>query len=119
MTVQKAKESSPLLLTDTAVEIHTASVRPSYGEPWQVNRQQHSRGSGFHIGNRRILTNAHCVEDATMLQVVKQGDPKKYCARALCVAHDVDLAVLTSEEEKFWEDLPTATLSGGFPELYS
>jgi S1-C subfamily serine protease len=40
------------------------------------NREDVS-GSGFVIQGRRIITNAHCVEDATFITVRKYGSPEK------------------------------------------
>jgi len=71
------------------------------------------------IEGRRILTNAHVVEDETVLQVQKQDNPKKFRAKVLCVAHDLDLAIIAVEEEGFWEDLLHAEFAEELPDLYS
>eukprot|EP00931_Biecheleriopsis_adriatica_P049872 TRINITY_DN28857_c0_g1_i1.p1 TRINITY_DN28857_c0_g1~~TRINITY_DN28857_c0_g1_i1.p1 ORF type:complete len:562 (-),score=94.41 TRINITY_DN28857_c0_g1_i1:120-1805(-) len=118
-SVSEAKLESALLPTDTVVKIHGTGVRPSYLIPWQVKSQKEWTGTGFVLTERRILTNAHVVEDATVLQVTKQDSPKKFRARAVCVAHDLDLAIVIVDEETFWEDLPTATLADRLPDLYS
>jgi len=71
------------------------------------------------IEGNRILTNAHVVQDETMLRVTKEGNPKKFRARLAVVAHDLDLAMITVDEPGFWSDLPHAEFAEEFPELYS
>lgn len=119
VSVVQAKKESAALPTDTVVEIHGAGVRPTYLVPWQVGEQKEWTGTGFHIGDRRILTNAHCVEDATVLQVTKQENPKKFRAHIACIAHDIDLAIVRVEDEAFWEGLPAASFCDGFPDMYT
>ena len=41
------------------------------------------QGTGFVLPDRRIMTNAHVVNNATVVQVQKQDIPKKYRARVL------------------------------------
>merc|ERR1712203_1182238 len=76
-------------------------------------------GTGFVIAGQRIVTNAHVVMDVTVLQVVKQGDPTKFRGRVAAIAHDIDLAVVQIDDDVFWKTAPEASLSDGFPELYS
>lgn len=98
------------LPTNSVVQIHTTGVDPSYTSPWRVNNQATWTGSGFCIADRRIVTNAHNVENATVLQVQRQDRPKKWRARVQCVAHDLDLAILRVDDEAFWNVHPQ---SGG------
>jgi len=107
------------LPTQTVVKIYTTDISPSYLMPWQVLQQRKWTGTGFTLTQRRILTNAHVIENATVLQVQKQGNPKKWRSHAVCVAHDIDLAVITVEEDAFWTDLQPAEFATGLPELYS
>jgi len=107
------------LPTQTVVKIYTTDISPSYLMPWQVLQQRKWTGTGFILTERRILTNAHVVENATVLQVQKQGNPKKWRSHAVCVAHDIDLAVISVEDDAFWKDLQPAEFATGLPELYS
>lgn len=107
------------LPTDTAIKIYATGVSPSYLMPWQVLQQRKWTGTGFVLQDRRIVTNAHVVHNATVLQIQKQNSPKKFRARVVCVAHDVDLALVTAIDESFWQDILPATFADGLPELYS
>lgn len=42
---------------------------PNYSLPWQRKRQFSSTGSGFLLPDRRILTNAHCVDHHSQVQL--------------------------------------------------
>jgi len=42
------------------------------------------------------MTNAHVVSNAKFLTVEKEGDPRKYIAHVEHIAHDCDLALLTT-----------------------
>jgi len=65
------------------------------------------------------MTNAHVVNNATVVQVQKQDIPKKYRARVQCIAHDLDLALVSVEDEAFWAGMPAGAFVQDFPELYS
>ena len=69
----------------TVVKIFTTSVRRNYLTPWQTKKSTNWTGSGFAISDRRIVTNAHAVQDAAMLQVTKQDLPKKFRAHVACI----------------------------------
>jgi len=119
VSLSEAKLESFTLPTDTVVKIHGTGVRPSYLRPWQVKAQREWGGTGFVLPSRYILTNAHVVEDATVLQVQKQDDPQKFRAFQACVAHDIDLAIVKVEDHSFWNDLPSVAFAKDLPELYT
>src|SRR5262245_38137399 len=62
-------------------------------------------GSGFVIKGRRIMTNAHVVSWARQIIVRRYQDPKPYQARVEYIGHDCDLALLTVEDEHFFDGL--------------
>ena len=70
-----------------------------------MKKQKGSSGSGFAISDHRLLTNAHVVADANSVRVRKHGDPKKYTARVVHIAHECDIAMLMVDEEVFWDGL--------------
>jgi Trypsin len=43
-------------------QVFCVHSEPNYSLPWQRKRQFSSTGSGFLLPDRRILTNAHCVD---------------------------------------------------------
>lgn len=50
------------------------------------------------IAPGRVLTGAHCVANATFLQIQKGSSPAKVVATVLAVCHDADLALLEVEK---------------------
>lgn len=80
-----------------------------------MSRQSHSTSSAFPIHNRRILTNAHTVSNHTVVRVKKRSCAKKYIAQVMAIAKDCDLALLTVEENSFWDSI--TPLSFGPPPL--
>lgn len=99
---QKPKEiDNPL---HAVVRIFTVSTEPRYSQPWCMAQQLKSSGTGFIIGERLIITNAHVVAHHTCVQIRKHGMSDKVTATVLAIAHDSDLAILTVDDEEFWED---------------
>lgn len=92
------------------VRVFATTQRPDYDSPWQTETARTSTGSGVVVGPRWILTGAHVVADATFLQVQETSSPDKAVARVVCVGHDCDLALLTVDDDAFWEALPIAEL---------
>ena len=54
---------------------------PNFSLPWQRKRQYSSTSSGFVIPGNRILTNAHCVDHHTQVQLLLSP-----CLHAMCPA---------------------------------
>jgi hypothetical protein len=51
----------------------TFSTELELSKPWQMKKPMVSTGTGFYIGNRRILTNSHVIRNATSLRVERHG----------------------------------------------
>ncbi len=100
------------------VRISTASQEPDYTMPWSPGSIGGGVGAGFVIDGKRIMTKAHVVSNARFITVLKEGDPSPWPARILHVAHDCDLALLTVEDERFFEGTAPLTF-GGIPALES
>ena len=94
--------------SDAVVQLHS---------PWKVHSPRTSTGTGFSIGGKRILTNHHVVAFSTSLRVFKHGVPGNYPAKVLCESAVCDLALLTVEDDSFWEDLPCVSFQDKVPEL--
>ena len=75
-------------------------------------------GAGFVIDGNRIMTNAHVVSNSRYLTVERDGDPNKYPAKVLFVAHDCDLALITVDSPIFYKNMQSLKF-GGIPELES
>ena len=85
--------------------------------PWKVLAPNISTGTGFFIGNKRILTNRHVIANATSLRVFKHGKPGNYEAHVLCESAVCDLALVTVSDEAFWENLPAVRFQERVPDL--
>jgi serine protease Do len=90
-------------------------------------------GSGWHIGNRYLVTNAHVISKAKSINVIIGGNP--YSARATLVDEKLDLAILkitddhpkmkaialanevVSGEKFFAIGYPVSALLGGEPKI--
>jgi S1-C subfamily serine protease len=76
---------------------------PSVFRPWASQQPVEMAGSGTVIEGKRILTNAHLVLYASDVQVQpRQGGPKIE-AKVEMVAPDMDLAVLSVKNDKFFQ----------------
>jgi S1-C subfamily serine protease len=100
----------------SVVKIYTVSSFPSYYQPWQNNQQESSTGSGSVIEGKYVLTNAHVVENATLIMLRKDGNPKKYVAKVLFSGDECDLSLLSVEDPEFFEGTESIEI-GDIPEL--
>jgi len=100
---------------EAIVKVYTVSNSPDYYNPWSMQGPRASSGSGCIIEGNLILTNAHVVGNQTFLQVRKYGDTQRFTARVVAVSHLTDLALLTVDDEQFFEGEPALSL-GELPE---
>ena len=100
------------------VRITATEVAPDYRAPWNAGMLGRGIGAGFVIDGNRIMTNAHVVSNSRYLTVERDGDPNKYPAKVLFVAHDCDLALITVDPPTFFKNM-LPLKSGGIPELES
>jgi S1-C subfamily serine protease len=100
------------------IRITATEVEPDYKAPWNAGVIARGIGAGFIIDGNRIMTNAHVVSNSRFLTVERDGDPNKYPARVLFVAHDCDLALITVDSPNFFKNM-TPLKFGGIPELES
>eukprot|EP00966_Prymnesium_polylepis_P053433 1235420-Prymnesium_polylepis.1 len=70
---------------DSCVKLFVTHCEPNYSLPWTMRHQTSSTSSGFIIDGKRILTNAHCVEDYTVVKVKKRGGADKFVAEVLAI----------------------------------
>jgi S1-C subfamily serine protease len=94
--------------------------------PWQVEEQETWTGSGFDVrvgADVFILTNAHVVENAFYVRITRQHSATKYRAQVVCVAHDLDLALLrilgSSSGDPSSSPTTAAQLAHTLPSLFS
>jgi S1-C subfamily serine protease len=102
-------------------QVYCVHTEPNFSLPWQRKRQFASTSSGFMIaatvpGQRWLLTNAHSVEYASQVRVKRRGDDAKFLARVLAVGTECDIALLTVDDDAFWEGV-TPLEFGPLPRL--
>ncbi|GMN45835.1 hypothetical protein TIFTF001_015023 [Ficus carica] len=88
---------------DAVVKVFCVHTEPNFSLPWQRKRQYSSSSSGFVIGGRRVLTNAHSVEHYTQVKLKKRGSDTKYLATVLAIGTECDIAMLTVDDNEFWQ----------------
>ncbi|MBW2542369.1 MAG: trypsin-like peptidase domain-containing protein [Deltaproteobacteria bacterium] len=93
-------------LKQSVVKVMTVSDSPDYEQPWQTLGAAPSTGSGAIIETPQglhVLTNAHVVEDATFIEVRREGHERSVVAEVVGYGETCDLALLCVEEQDFFE----------------
>jgi len=85
----------------SVVHVQVYRTRFDWSMPWRRLPVESTLGSGFLIGNGRIVTNAHVVADARQILVRRPDQANPRMATVEAVAHDCDLAVLRVSGEGF------------------
>eukprot|EP00038_Savillea_parva_P001566 m.105281 g.105281 ORF g.105281 m.105281 type:complete len:559 (-) comp10548_c0_seq1:1400-3076(-) len=85
--------------------------------PWKVNSPGIATGTGFYIGNKRIITNNHVVDSGTSIRVRRHGIPGNFEASVLCTSGVCDLALVTVLDDEFWDGIPAAEFQDEVPAL--
>ena len=104
-----------VIVKNSIVKIFTVANEPDFEEPWSSHVSEFS-GSGCIIEGDRILTNAHVVTNATYVEVLKNGEIKRYEAKVLNIDHEADLALITVKDKSFFEETNSLEI-GGLPTL--
>jgi hypothetical protein len=81
---------------DAVVKVFCVHTEPNFSLPWQRKRQYSSNCSGFIIGGRRVLTNAHSVEHYThytQVKLKKRGSDTNYLATVLAIGTECGIGV--------------------------
>lgn len=89
----------------SVVKIFCDARYPDSSQPWNLQPTKEGIATCFPIAGRRLITNAHCVEESIRLLVSKPGDPERYSAYLEAVNHEYDLALVKVDNEKVsWND---------------
>lgn len=106
-------------LRSSVVKVMTVSDPPDYEQPWQTLGASGATGSGVIVDTlqgKRILTNAHVVEDATFVEVRRYGQDRKVEADVVGFGEECDLALLAVEDPTFFRDAKGMQI-GALPRL--
>ena len=102
----------------SVVQIMTFEQQPVWDAPWRFDAVRRMGGSGFVIKGKRVMTNAHVVSWGRQIIVRRYQDPRPYVAEVEYVGHDCDLAVLTVQDSRFFDNLEPLEL-GELPKVRS
>jgi len=103
LSVEEAPELIELL--PSVCQVFTNSQRPSFQAPWTNDQPSSCTGSAFilSVEKRLVVTNAHCVEFARVIRMRREGADDKFQASLIAISHQVDLALLTVQDDEFWK----------------
>lgn len=90
--------------------LHVAYQETDYSSPWQRKREGRRSGYGCVVLPGRILTTADIVKDATMIKVEKRREKRYYEGRISTIDYDINLALITVDDDSFFDDLPPTAL---------
>lgn len=76
-----------------------------HSRPWAKSNATDVSGTGFVINGKRIITNAHVVRYASQIYVQLKGSDEKLEAKVQAIAHDLDLAIVSLEDETKLDDI--------------
>jgi S1-C subfamily serine protease len=102
----------------SVVQILTYAQQPVWDAPWRFDPVQRMGGTGFVVKGKRIMTNAHVVTWGKHIIVRRYQDPHPYVAEVEFIGHDCDLALLTVEEDRFFDHLEPLEM-GELPKVRS
>jgi S1-C subfamily serine protease len=99
------------------VKIFATTRYPDLNRPWTKQAPSDITGSGVVIDGHRILTNAHVVLYASQLQVQANQEGDKYSANVIAVAPGMDLAVLSLDDQSFFDRHPPLQSLSALPAI--
>lgn len=105
-------------LRASVVQVEVVIQGEDYQTPWQTPDPAGTGGSGFFIGDGRIMTNAHVASDAKIIRLKRPDRPDKVDAHVKFIAHDCDLAILGVDDPSFFEGMEALSF-GDLPKLRS
>ena len=99
----------------SVVKLFATQQSWSVAQPWSKNRSKQATCSGFFI-KQGILTNAHCVADATYIEMEIPERADKVEVKTIAINHQIDLALLAPVKKDLKLDI-TVIEFDDLPEL--
>jgi S1-C subfamily serine protease len=91
---------------ESVVRVFGSLRLPNPTRPWAKQNPVEVMGTGAVIDGKRILTNAHIVFYASEVFVQSQRGGDRFTAKVAALGPGIDLAILTLEDETFFEKRP-------------
>jgi S1-C subfamily serine protease len=104
-------------VSNSVVKVFSTLRRPDPGKPWLKSAPQSVTGSGVVIDGKHILTNAHVVNYASQVEVQASQSGDKVPAKVLAISRGMDLALLTLDDESFFDTHPPVRRSKALPDV--
>jgi hypothetical protein len=114
VTLQSAAPRELARWERSLVTLEINSQGYNYIQPW-TRRSQSTQKSGVVIGPRSILTTAEQLNDLLLARVQKGGRGRWYPAQLEWIDYHANLALLTSDDDEFWQGLRPASLMTKIP----
>jgi S1-C subfamily serine protease len=106
-------------LRPSILKISVTQRAPQLTQPWNKASASESSGTGFVIDGRRLLTNAHVVRYASQIYVQANHSADKLPAHVVAISPEIDLALLTLDDDQFFADHPPLEFSKKLPPIKS
>ena len=110
---QAQKERSPWENSVVRLDINRHNY--NYFQPWS-RRVAANQKFGLVIGERAIVTTANLLYNHTLLRLQKGGRGQWYTGRVTWIDYHANIALVTVDEERFWEGLEPAKLAEEVPD---
>ena len=110
-----AEAAVPATIESAVVKVFATTLQPDLYRPWSKPAPAEVSGSGVVIDGRRVLTNAHVVAYASEVQIQGSQGGDRISAKVSFAAPDIDLAVLTLDDESFFRSHAPIARSSALP----
>jgi len=101
-TLAAAAAEPPAPLRQSLVQVVATSDAPDPWLPWRRAGPETGSGSGVIIAGQRILTAAHVVSGAVMIEVLRADSGQRFTAVVEHISHVADLALLRVADAHFF-----------------
>jgi S1-C subfamily serine protease len=113
----RADNADDAKVRKSVVKIHASVRQLDPFRPWSRGTSSDATGSGVVIAGKRILTNAHMVNNANQVYVQPDKSSEKLTASVAALAPGIDLALLKLDDESFFDAHPPLPTNPRIPDL--